>query len=187
MDKKCTKCGDVKDVGEFNKRKTTSDGLRYICKQCAREYRQSNKEQISERNREYHQVNKEQISERKREYHQSNPEVNAEAARLRRERINALPNNFKKGDYDYMLDYFDTVCVQCGGDYLLGKDHFIPITKDKNHGTVPTNIIPLCRSCNSKKAAKLPDEWFATFEPDERERLQDKIYGYFEHLERVSE
>ena len=33
-EKRCTKCGEVKPVGEFNKRTGTKDGLDYQCIAC---------------------------------------------------------------------------------------------------------------------------------------------------------
>ena len=48
MEKRCSKCGQVKDVGEFNKRNNTTGVLRSQCKQCHRDYRQANKERAAE-------------------------------------------------------------------------------------------------------------------------------------------
>jgi hypothetical protein len=43
MEKKCTKCGEVKSLDEFNKRKYSKDGKQQRCKICQKEYRDSNK------------------------------------------------------------------------------------------------------------------------------------------------
>jgi hypothetical protein len=43
-------------------------------------------------------------------------------------------------------------CVYCGEIKPLTKDHIIPLSKGGNH--VKENILPACRSCNSKKNNK---------------------------------
>ena len=42
--KRCSKCGEVKPVGEFNKSRTERDGLQYYCKICRRKQYEENKE-----------------------------------------------------------------------------------------------------------------------------------------------
>jgi hypothetical protein len=38
MKKECTKCGLIKSVDDFARRKQSKDGLYYWCRQCAKEY-----------------------------------------------------------------------------------------------------------------------------------------------------
>ena len=38
MEKKCTKCGEVKSLDEFNNRKDSKDGKQFRCKICNKEY-----------------------------------------------------------------------------------------------------------------------------------------------------
>jgi len=46
------------------------------------------------------------------------------------------------------------VCAACGEDSLLTKDHIVPLSKGGTHN--PDNLQGLCKSCNSRKHAKLP-------------------------------
>ena len=70
MEKKCTKCGEVKALGEFYKAKAYKDGHTGDCKSCCKEYskhyREDNKDRISGRRVEYfknyYQDNKEQYT-----------------------------------------------------------------------------------------------------------------------------
>ncbi|MHC4462896.1 MAG: hypothetical protein ACYS30_15925 [Planctomycetota bacterium] len=39
--KRCTKCGKIKDKGEFGKEKRHKDGLRYSCKSCEQQYQRA--------------------------------------------------------------------------------------------------------------------------------------------------
>ena len=53
--KKCTKCGEVKPLSEFNLHRKNKDGLDYKCRECAaaeqREWRKNNRDKTSEYNR----------------------------------------------------------------------------------------------------------------------------------------
>lgn len=81
----------------------------------------------------------------------------------RRDLLNALPHNFKKEDWEYCLWFFNQQCAVCGAwnteDDPLQKDHWIPVTNPKCPGTIPSNIIPLCRGCNRVKNNQDPDIW----------------------------
>lgn len=78
--KTCTKCKVVKSVTNFNQMVSSKDGLSTHCKQCKKEYRQANAEQIKERDRryqkEYHQLNKDAINKQKSERRASNKDNN---------------------------------------------------------------------------------------------------------------
>ena len=53
--KKCTKCGEVKPLSEFNLHRKNKDGLDYKCRACAaeeqREWRKKNRDKTSKYNR----------------------------------------------------------------------------------------------------------------------------------------
>jgi hypothetical protein len=50
--KKCNKCRDLKDIGEFPKRKDSPDGHRNICKTCRKEYQTKYHTEIKYRKKE---------------------------------------------------------------------------------------------------------------------------------------
>ena len=56
-----------------------------------------------------------------------------------------------------ILKEYDYKCAYCGCDFdentLPTKDHIIPISKGGHN--VKENIVPACRSCNSKKGNKI--------------------------------
>lgn len=78
MQKKCPKCGEVKDRSGFSKDKNRHDGLQGYCKECRavyqQEYRQENRERILEKQQEYYQANRERYLEYFREYNEAYPE-----------------------------------------------------------------------------------------------------------------
>jgi hypothetical protein len=88
MTKTCTKCGVEKPFSEFNKDKRNNKdkcnkktGLRSQCKICQKQYRQNNKEKITEIARQWQQNNKEKVAEYHRRYCQNNKEKVAEQKR----------------------------------------------------------------------------------------------------------
>lgn len=80
--KKCSKCGEVKPLEEFNKDKSRKDGRQVRCRECEkqrnRQYNKVNREQIAERKKQYHQDNREKQLEQNRQYHQDNRKKIAE-------------------------------------------------------------------------------------------------------------
>lgn len=49
-------------------------------------------------------------------------------------------------------------CVYCGGP-ASGYDHVIP--RGRPGWEDPENVVPCCRSCNTSKGPRTPDEWLA--------------------------
>jgi len=74
LNKTCSKCGEVKPIGEFR----TPD-RRHQCKACEAEYhkqyRQANKEAITARIKQYYQDNKEAIAKYHKQHYQDNKET----------------------------------------------------------------------------------------------------------------
>ena len=127
--KRCTKCGEVKPVSEFHKKKRARDGRQARCKACVKAYAAEwyvrNRERINERNaawdaanrerrREvnsaWHAKNREHVAERKAAYYSAHPEKSAENRarsaewyRENRDRIAerraTTPNVWWEGDY----------------------------------------------------------------------------------------
>lgn len=51
-------------------------------------------------------------------------------------------------------------CVYCSSPLNLTLDHVIPQSRGGSHE--PSNLVTACRSCNSSKGAKTPEEWEAS-------------------------
>ena len=56
--KRCSKCGEVKPVGEFSRNKSTKDRLRSECKECEKEYRKETKDKQQKRRIKYYRCTK---------------------------------------------------------------------------------------------------------------------------------
>lgn len=72
MEKRCCKCKENKTVSCFGKLNTSSDGLRYDCNDCRKEYRDRQKENIKEKNTSYYKMNKNRILSKNKEYRENN-------------------------------------------------------------------------------------------------------------------
>lgn len=74
--KRCSKCGRILPLSEFDMRKRAKDGLRSECKQCHKamqtQYYSKNKKKIAEHMAEYYAKNKEAIAQRQAEYYKKN-------------------------------------------------------------------------------------------------------------------
>jgi len=61
MEKKCSKCGEVKSLDEFSNDKSKKDGKQSRCKDCVKLYAKINKEHIKKRQQEYRKINLEKM------------------------------------------------------------------------------------------------------------------------------
>jgi 5-methylcytosine-specific restriction endonuclease McrA len=53
---------------------------------------------------------------------------------------------------------FNNLCAYCGSNEPLTEDHFVPIAVGGHHSL--DNIVPACKSCNVRKNATPPEEWY---------------------------
>ena len=74
MEKKCTKCKEVKSLDEFNNGKDSKDGKQFRCKICNKEYRKKNKGKMKEYRKQYRKDNIVEMTEKAKIYHQKNKE-----------------------------------------------------------------------------------------------------------------
>jgi hypothetical protein len=96
MEKKCTKCGEVKDFDEFSKDKRNKDGKQSRCKNCNTKYSLENKhnknrkaptEEQKERRKKHRQENKEFFKKKDREYNQKNKHIRQKYRKDNKERL----------------------------------------------------------------------------------------------------
>ena len=76
--KKCSKCGLIKSVDEFRKRKTSKDGLRNECKTCLKKYiakwRKNHTQEIKASRKIRYQNHSEEIKKQSKEYRRNHIE-----------------------------------------------------------------------------------------------------------------
>lgn len=186
--KRCTKCGEVKSLGEFGKLKRAKDGLNYWCKPCNRNnasgwyagnrdraavlsasWRASNRDRKAETDARYQSRNREKIRSYSAEWRKNNPEW------MRNWRAE---NPDKRATYDHkrrahkadaphepysrseIFATYGGTCAYC--DAPAGHlDHVNPISK--GGADAPRNLLPACAPCNLSKGAKTLAQWAETF------------------------
>lgn len=113
--KRCSRCGQEKEAGAFNRRSASRDGLQHKCKMCERELKQAhyavngsrikaekverrreNVEAMRQRERELYHQRKEAIRARKRKWYEGNR--NKEAVRRQK---------FRSENPDYWQSYYE--------------------------------------------------------------------------------
>jgi 5-methylcytosine-specific restriction endonuclease McrA len=62
--------------------------------------------------------------------------------------------SFSEKDWEETKEYFLNKCAYCGAETELVIEHAIPINKEKLGEHRLGNLVPSCRSCNSKKASQ---------------------------------
>ena len=67
-----------------------------------------------------------------------------------------LPDDLKLADWIKTCDYFQWLCAYCQEIRIEVLEHFVPITH--GGGTVVSNCVPACASCNQKKMYVHPDK-----------------------------
>ena len=168
LQKQCNKCGKVKDVSEFNRNKSKSDGLHNQCKKCRsndkkmkerkKEYREDNKDYFKE----YYESNKERYKERRKEYFQT-PEGRAIKARAKHKRRALKKGNggsYTQEQWNQCLDYFNH-CDAYTGEPLESTEveHIIPISKGGTSNIY--NLVPANKSTNCSKHNSDVFEWYS--------------------------
>jgi hypothetical protein len=125
MEKKCSKCKEVKPLDRFSKYNRSKSGRSARCKDCDRKYREANKDAISEgkkkcyhakkdvylqKQKQYYQDNKAQCSERIRKYYQANKESTLNYAKEYREANKEAVSERKKKCYHAKKDVYLQNC-----------------------------------------------------------------------------
>lgn len=79
----------------------------------------------------------------------------------RRDAERKLDNDFTDLDKELIMVRAGYACVNCGSESDLCVDHFRPLSKGNALNIF--NAIVLCRSCNSQKSAKDPEDFFTNY------------------------
>lgn len=133
--KTCTQCSMSKGILQFRER--ANGGFYSICRECE-----------NENNKEYRLTHPELIRE-----------IKVRTEQRRRARALEVESDFTKEQWKECLETFDNQCAYCGVETSdMCQDHFVPLSK--GGGYTKSNIVPSCRSCNSKKHNILFEDWY---------------------------
>lgn len=116
-----------------------------------------NYDNVLEYHRKHYEKNSDKIKANVALYRQANPEKKKHLENKRRAK------KFENGGshtLDELIEKFEqlgNVCFYCGKGGKLTIDHDIPLSRGGTDNI--ENILPACRSCNSKKNAKTAEEF----------------------------
>ena len=132
-------------------------------------YYENNLKKIKERNKQYFQEHKENLEEYLTQWRKKNNYCslwkrtekgranNQRSNSKRRARLREIINTLTSEEWLDILTQHNFKCAYCGKELINSfdttRDHIIPISKGGNN--TKENIVPSCRSCNSKKYNKI--------------------------------
>ena len=188
MFKMCNKCKQIKELSTINfpKRTANSDGFDSICKQCKKitdkarydakraeileqkkDYYKRNRKKIIEKQLKYYRENIERCQQTEHNWRKNNPIKRRNINERRRTRELDNKSTLTSRQWNNTLKYFDFECAYCGigqeqhmktvGE-RLHQEHVVPLVR--GGGYTKKNIIPSCRSCNSKKGNYEFNYWY---------------------------
>ena len=180
----CNQCKVFQSLDSYYNKKNSKSGKVRVCKACFSINRKNNPKLKSQKassykkncekikaqqarrriergprtayNMQYRQENIENIKKKEAEWRKNNPEkIQAKNARLRAIKRNAPVHDLTTAQWREIIIAYDHRCVYCGRKMKrLTQDHITPLSKGGSH-TV-SNIVPACKSCNSKKGNRNP-------------------------------
>jgi 5-methylcytosine-specific restriction endonuclease McrA len=117
-------------------------------------YSEANREKVRAANRRAYTQRKEEHRLRHEVYRHTHPEKQLQWNTNRRARVKGAKGSHTHAEWQSLLEASSFLCWYCGcSDKPLTRDHIIPL-KLGGSNTI-SNIVPACRSCNSKKGHKL--------------------------------
>lgn len=128
-------------------------------RESVRNWQVANPEKRREADRKYLAVNYDKHREAVRRYQAKYPEKHLEMMRAanQRRRASVKTNTDNAPTAAQLKSIRELPCCYCGQPGPSAVDHYIPLARGGTHTL--DNLRPACRSCNSRKGAKLPSEW----------------------------
>lgn len=160
----CAKCEEHLPVDRFWVK--GNGKLLSYCKDCnaaaAKAWRQDHPEPARHRAKRWREANPERAKENSRKvWDRLRLTSGWESRAASRARSHAAPVvSFTRKEWDSLLSDFGGRCAYC--DRMVPNltiDHMLPLRRGGEHSI--TNIVPACRSCNSRKGKLTPLEYLA--------------------------
>lgn len=143
-------------------------------------YAESHREQANATHRLWYAKTKDEHNQKQRERYATDEEYVIQTAiwRHKPDSIDrGLPADLTVEDWFEALDFFDHRCAYCGKEGTLEFDHVVPLSK--GGGLTRKNIIPACKSCNSRKYTSDMEVWFRKQDYFTQDQL-DKIKSWID-------
>ena len=122
------------------------------------QYYATNRDTILEQHCNYHLKNRAEILDYHSQHYREHPEVSVAAHQNRRVQELSAEGSFTPKEFLDKCKMLGNRCMYCRRDDMpLGPDHAIPLSRRGSNNI--DNIVPSCKSCNTRKNTKTPDEY----------------------------
>jgi hypothetical protein len=101
----------------------------------------------------------EQSKEMRRDWRRRNPEKQRLYKQNRRASLLNTDRTLTVEQWENIKSKYNHLCCYCGEPKPLTIDHWIPLSRKGTH--TANNVVPACKSCNSKKRTRTGEEYFA--------------------------
>lgn len=185
--KRCRKCKAVKMVADFGRNRTTKDGFNNECRSCVKKHdkerHEKNKLSFSINNipefsscyacklvkhKQNFRIDKTKTkgisgkcrsceSEYNSKRMKENPMIAVAASHRRRVKQRAAKGELTADKIYLRFEFYENKCYYCGEAGKMTADHRIPIFRGGSNW--PSNIVPACKACNSRKHTKTEMEF----------------------------
>jgi hypothetical protein len=176
--KRCSKCGELKTLGSFNRNARYGDGRRPECRACQKQaadrYCSENREKINERNRRRRDDNHERELERERKYREETRERRREVGREWARRNMGQQVEYQRHRTAELaarvFGHYGEACACCGSAQRLTIDHIDGLGREHREelfgsnkaagrtfylwlirNDLPEGYQTLCARCNTSK------------------------------------
>ena len=120
-----------------------------------KEYRSKNLETYRQKSRDWRSANKQRLLEQGANWRKANPEVHRQA--YHRRRAMQKQNGVFIILHKELKRLYSSPCNYCGAKQNITADHVVPIARGGRHSI--GNLVPCCKSCNSRKQHSYIMEW----------------------------
>lgn len=165
-----------KDSLCFNKHNTTKDNLDSRCKECRHKIYLENRLSILDRSAKFYcknkgnilsarkqryYLNRKQELERRDQWSKRNPFKTRFNAKIGARKRRAIKRNLQENYKDELLTkiIFVNLCANCYSNKNLEIDHHYPLSK--GFELTVNNAVLLCKTCNTSKGSKRPEDFYS--------------------------
>lgn len=164
LTRQCKACTTQYNKAYYRKNETAicARGTRYYMQHSKKvrarhaRRRKEHPEQIRAREARYSETHREERSAAACRWSKANPELHRAKSRLRRARKHDVFEHFTPELELFVKAFWGNKCAFCDKTKKLQVDHWRPLSK--GYALTVGNAVLLCKTCNSSKRDKLPEE-----------------------------
>lgn len=140
-------------------------------------YRKNNSKQIAKSKKEWSKNNVDRVRKNFDRWYKENPQKILASGRKRRAKKLELNEHYTTEQYNITIKYFNYKCYNCKSVKNLCIDHHRPLSK--NNVLSLLNAVILCKSCNSSKSDKNPEDFYGVNECKKLDKMLNKIASIY--------